>query len=189
MAIKINWFKLNRCLHRDIGYFCIGLTLIFAVSGIALNHVDDWNPNYQVTQEKHFIDDLQRKIDTENFEAWLLKQLNIDAQIKARFWQSPKQYKLFTKQNHTLIIDTVESSVILQKISPRFLLKSFNSLHLNEAKSAWTYYSDFYAAMLIYLAISALFMVKGKKGIKSSRGLLVVAGFFIPAAFVIGYAY
>jgi hypothetical protein len=189
MAKSINWFRLNRNLHRDIGYFCVGLTLIFAISGIALNHVNDWDPNYQVTQTEHAISDIENKINNDDFEPWLLKELNLSSTIKARFWQSPTTYKLFTKNNQTLIINIPKSTVVLQQISPRFLLKSFNFLHLNEARNAWTYYSDFYAALLIYLALSALFMVKGKKGIKSSRGLLVIAGFFIPAAFVVGYAY
>ena len=41
--------KWSRILHRDIGYFFIGTTLIYAISGIALNHMSDWNPNYSVT--------------------------------------------------------------------------------------------------------------------------------------------
>ena len=40
--------KWSRILHRDIGFFFIGTTLIYAISGIALNHMADWNPNYSV---------------------------------------------------------------------------------------------------------------------------------------------
>jgi len=47
---QINGYQLNRSLHRDVGYFCIGLVIIFAVSGIAVNHKDDWNPNYRIEQ-------------------------------------------------------------------------------------------------------------------------------------------
>ncbi|MDA3778792.1 MAG: peptidase, partial [Bacteroidales bacterium] len=44
--------KLNRNIHRDLGYIFFGLTVIYAMSGIALNHLDDWNPNYIInTQE------------------------------------------------------------------------------------------------------------------------------------------
>ncbi len=42
----MNLSKLNRITHRDIGYLIAGLTIIYAVSGIALNHKHDWNPNY-----------------------------------------------------------------------------------------------------------------------------------------------
>ena len=42
----MNLSKLNRVSHRDIGYLIAGLTIIYALSGIALNHKNDWNPNY-----------------------------------------------------------------------------------------------------------------------------------------------
>ena len=98
MSKSINWFKLNRSLHRDIGYFCIGMTLIFAISGIAVNHVEDWSPNYEVTQQRFEIDGLATQIDRDNFEPWLLEQLHIEADVKAKFWESPQRLKLFTKQ-------------------------------------------------------------------------------------------
>ena len=28
-------------IHRDVGYLVVGLTLIYAISGIAVNHIDD----------------------------------------------------------------------------------------------------------------------------------------------------
>ena len=133
MNKDINWFKLNRSLHRDIGYFCIGLTLIFAVSGIALNHLDDWNPNYQVTQETHLIPDINSVINQENFESWLLRKLNIKTKVKARFWQTPTEYKLFTTDNHSLLINAQNNSVVVEQVKARFLLKSLNTLHLNDS--------------------------------------------------------
>ena len=42
----MNLSKLNRVTHRDIGYLIAGLTIIYAISGIALNHKNNWNPNY-----------------------------------------------------------------------------------------------------------------------------------------------
>jgi len=40
--------KWSRILHRDIGFFFIGTTILYGLSGIALNHMSDWNPNYTV---------------------------------------------------------------------------------------------------------------------------------------------
>ena len=47
----MNISKLNRITHRDIGYLIAGLTLIYALSGIALNHKHDWNPNYLIDNQ------------------------------------------------------------------------------------------------------------------------------------------
>ena len=46
--------KLRRLIiatHRDIGYFFAGLTVLYAISGVAVNHIDDWNPNYVIRRE------------------------------------------------------------------------------------------------------------------------------------------
>ncbi len=44
--------KWNRVIHRDLGYIAVGLTLIYAISGFVVNHVHDWNPNYEITHIK-----------------------------------------------------------------------------------------------------------------------------------------
>ena len=44
----MNWRRWNYILHRDIGFLCVGLTLVYAISGVAVNHVKDWNPSYNV---------------------------------------------------------------------------------------------------------------------------------------------
>lgn len=188
MSKSINWFKLNRSLHRDIGYFCIGMTLIFAISGIAVNHVEDWNPNYEVTQQRYKIDGLATQIDRDNFKPWLLEQLHIEADVKAQFWESPQRLKLFTKQDHTIVVSTADNSVLVEQVKPRVVLRSFNFLHLNEARQAWTYFSDAYAVMLIFLSLSALFMVKGRYGAFGKRGWLVVAGIAVPLTFILVYS-
>ncbi len=48
--------KWSRILHRDIGFFFIGATIIYGLSGIALNHLKDWNPNYTVDLEEFTTD-------------------------------------------------------------------------------------------------------------------------------------
>ena len=49
--------KWSRILHRDIGFFFIGASIIYGLSGIALNHLKDWNPNYFVSV-KEFVTEL-----------------------------------------------------------------------------------------------------------------------------------
>ena len=47
----MKWRKLIIATHRDVGYFFAGLTVIYAISGVAVNHIDDWNPNYVIRRE------------------------------------------------------------------------------------------------------------------------------------------
>jgi hypothetical protein len=42
----MRWRRLNNAVHRDLGYLCFGLTIIYVISGVAVNHIDSWNPTY-----------------------------------------------------------------------------------------------------------------------------------------------
>ena len=50
--------KWNRVIHRDAGYIFFGMSIIYGLSGIALNHLDDWNPDYIIHTEEIFLNDL-----------------------------------------------------------------------------------------------------------------------------------
>ena len=41
------WF---RVLHRDLGYLMVGVCLIYAVSGILLNHMNGKDPAFRTTE-------------------------------------------------------------------------------------------------------------------------------------------
>jgi len=180
----INWFRLNRELHRDIGYFCIGLTLVFAISGIALNHVNDWNPNYIVERiERDIV--FKNKLPDEEINQQLMTLFSIDEPIKATYWESPKVYKVFFNAGGTLSVNFLHQQAIFEHVRPRIVFKQFNRLHLNEAKNGWIIFSDIYAGFLIFLSLSALFMVKGKYSPwRFKRGWLVILGGLVPAVYI-----
>lgn len=183
--VKQKAFKLNRNLHRDIGYLCIGFTLIFGISGIALNHIEDWNPNYVVERSIIEIPALATSIEEEGFDDNFLSDNKITIKKRASVWSSPNEYKLFLKDNSTVTFNIKGNQAIYETIKPRLFLKRFNDLHLNNVKKWWTYVSDVYAVCLIYLALSALFMIKGKYGIKGRGGFLTALGFIIPIALIL----
>ena len=112
-------------------------------------------------------------------------KFKIEEVKKGEFWVSPNELKLFYKGDQTVIYLKERNLLIYEELKPRFLLKSFNQLHLNDLKGFWIVISDLYAIILFYLAISALFMVKGKYGIKGRGGILTVIGLIIPAAFIL----
>ena len=39
-----------RVLHRDLGYLMVGVCLIYAVSGILLNHMNGKDPAFRTTE-------------------------------------------------------------------------------------------------------------------------------------------
>ena len=75
--------------------------------------------------------------------------------------------------------------VIEQGRKPRFFLRVANWLHYNRGKQAWTYVADAYAILLLYLAVSGLFMIKGKKGLRWRGAALALAGISVPVVYVV----
>ena len=43
----------SRGLHRHLSFFFSGAVVVYAVSGIAMNHKDTFNPNYEVTRQTY----------------------------------------------------------------------------------------------------------------------------------------
>ena len=43
---RFPWRPWLRAIHRDVGYLAVGLTFVYALSGLAVNHIADWDPNF-----------------------------------------------------------------------------------------------------------------------------------------------
>ncbi len=113
-----------------------------------------------------------------------IKEFKLKERKKGEFWVSPDELKIFFDADQTVVYNKKQGILLYEGLSPRFLLKSFNQLHLNDLKGLWIVISDLYAIILFYLAISSLFMVKGKKGILGRGGILTAIGLIIPAYFI-----
>jgi len=176
-----------RILHRDIGYIAAGLTIIYAVSGIAVNHTSDWNPNYVV--EKDTVKVNLGGLDINNSDAYVksvLNQIDEKGKLKNAFFPDSSTLQIFT-QGNTIVVDIKNQLVVQEKINARHVFKETNFLHLNRAKRVWTYVADIFAVALAFLAISGLFLIKGKKGITGRGAWLTALGILIPIIFWIIY--
>lgn len=180
-------YKLNRVLHRDIGYLTAGFTIIFAVSGIAVNHIQDWNPNYSITKTEKTIPPIELQ-SQEEMVRHVLQYVPLSEPVKSSFRPSPDELRIFFNGS-TLYYNNRTGSVIEERIVERALLFDMNYLHLNHAKKIWTWVSDLFAVFLIFLSISGLFILKGKQGIKGRGAVLTMIGFAIPVLFLLLYRY
>ena len=88
--------KWSRILHRDIGYFFIGTTIIYGLSGIALNHMSDWNPNYSV-EINHFTTNLnlEKTSKTKSNILKLLDKIDSRENYKSHYYSSNTKLKIF----------------------------------------------------------------------------------------------
>lgn len=181
---RFQWRNLLRTVHRDAGNLAIGLTLVYAISGIAVNHIGDgdWDPNFQSYKQTH---ELGGPLEGEDQAVAdkVLARLNIQDKPTEVYRATATELEISLKRR-TLHVDTQSGKVLDEGQNPRFLLRFANWLHLNRGKKAWTYVADGYAAALLLLAFSGMFMLPGKKGLIGRGGIFVLLGIAIPVAYV-----
>lgn len=183
--MKFKWRKWNRIIHRDFGYFFFGMTIIYSLSGIAINHVNDWNPNY-IIKTKNISVSIPDEIN-KNEILNILKILNEEKNYKKHYFPKEDQLKVFLK-NGTLTLNLNSGNGIIEKIKVRPIFKPMNYLHYNPI-TWWTWFSDIFAGALIIIAISGLFILKGKKGITKRGAWLTILGILIPVIYLLIFYY
>ena len=172
--------RLNLVMHRDLGYFFFGMIIIYAISGIAINHLADWNPNY-VSDIKEIKLDQPLNIATLDKEKMIsiLATVGEGEAYNKHFFPDNKSVKIYIKGGTGFInLVTGEGQIVRQK--KRFMFNEFNFLHYNAPKKLWTLFADIFAIALVILAFSGLFIIKGKNGIKGRGGILASAGIILP---------
>ncbi len=184
---RFKWRKWNNILHRDIGYLAVGLTIVFAVSGIAVNHVDSWNPSFNIEYKRVEIAPFDGT-SADGAVAHVLAALKIEEQPKSTFRPSREMLNIYLN-NQTIEINLHTGKGRREIVKERAILHDMNFLHLNHAKKWWTWFSDLYAVALLFLAISGLFVLKGKKGLAGRGKWLTGLGLFIPIFFLLIYKY
>ncbi len=179
---RFQWRAFLRALHRDSGYTAVGLTFVYALSGLAVNHVADWDPNFHDTTATHELG--VRPPGDDAAAATLVRQkLSISETPKEVYREGDVLEILF--EHRTLHVSVESGHIVDEEQKPRFFIRAANWLHLNRGKKAWKYFADAYAVGLLFLATSGLFMLPGRKGL-FGRGLFFVsAGVGLPVVYLL----
>ena len=175
----MNIRKTLRWLHRDFGYLVVGITFIYTVSGIAMNHRQDWNPHYSmITEEINVAANDQMEYSKDEITSILQKFTNHPV-YKKHFITKDATIKVFVEEG-TVIYTPLEGKAELELLKKRPFWFPINRLHLAQTDRIWIWISDAMAVFLLFVAVSGLFLLKGKYGI-TGRGLwLTLLGFAIP---------
>lgn len=178
--------KLLRILHRDFGYFIVGMTIVYALSGIYLNHRHDFNPDYKI-----FITEFQVELPaksglTENDVKTALNSVDDEVVYKKHYLNSQGIIKVFI-ENGEAVIDPETGKGRMQYLQKRPFIYSINKLHRANIGTVWKWVSDIMAVILIFVAVSGLFLLKGKRGFNQWGWWLMVAGIVVPLVFALIY--
>jgi hypothetical protein len=169
-----------RAIHRDVGYSAVGLTVVYAASGIAVNHVADWDPNFTHATMTHELGRLPD--DDEAASRQVLATLGIRDPPKEVYREGDELEVLLERR--TLHVAVATGHVVDEAQRSRFFLRVANWLHLNRGKKAWSYFADAYAAALLFLALSGMFMLPGRKGLLGRGAVFMLLGASIPILYV-----
>lgn len=172
-----------RWLHRELGFFAVGLTLVYAVSGVAVNHAHHWDASYQHTSTESRIEPDGRGPTNEVLPA-VLERLRLEQPVKSTRRAAPELLQVFVEDSkYTVNLDT--GAVLKESIARRPVFFQLNFMHLNKGKGPWTGIADAYAIVLAVLAVTGIFLVKGRRGLSGRGGILMAAGILLPLLYLL----
>lgn len=174
--------------HRDIGYFFVGLIISFAISGIAQNHRGSWNPEQYAYASKNLATQFhlfeKEKINDDTIKKILVQQGIQNHYFGFRIEDDKKEMRIFLDKA-LLTVDMNNGKGVLEFFKTRPLIGQMSILHRENGSSLWILYSDIFAAGLLTIAITGMFMVKGKHSFRKRGFMLTLAGIIIPILLLI----
>lgn len=185
----MKWRKQTRWLHRKLGYIFFGMTIMYGISGIALNHhiARHWTPSTIEKNEKvSGVNSIEKSKVTKSYIDNILEITGEKNNYKSYYFPTDTTLMLYLKHGHINVnINSGEANIIT--VRNRRFFREVNFLHYNKPKQLWTYFSDLFAFSLIVIAVTGLLMAKGKRSIYNKNIILVIIGFTIPLIFLFLY--
>lgn len=175
--------KVCRTLHRDLGFLAVGLTVVYAISGVAVNHAHHWDANYERTL-------VERSIEppgpgpTAEVQPLVLERLGITVPVKGVWRASGEVLQVFVEGGQ-YDVNLATGAVAEHGFAKRPLFFDVNFMHLNSGKAPWTGIADAYAGILLVLAMTGPWLIGGSKGLKGRGGLLMAAGIALPVVYAV----
>lgn len=170
--------RLNIATHRDLGYFFSSLIIIYCISGLALNHVNDWNADFIIKKDTVTIARQYSKAEVTSTIVTDIGKAIGEAKYKVYDFPTDDQVKIYY-DNASLHLNLTTKKGVYERVTRRPGIFQSNLLHRNSIKG-WKYVADVFAVMLIVLSVTGLFVLKGKKGIGGRGKCWIAAGLLPP---------
>jgi hypothetical protein len=165
------------------------MAIIYGASGIALNHhiARHWNASLvEKTESVPGISPVSPEAVTNEDVTHILEGTGEMDNYKQYYFPNDLSMMIYLDKGHILVnLESGETTLV--KIRNRRVFREMNFLHYNKPKQLWTYFADLFGLSMVFLAITGLFMVRGKKGIRGQGAVLMCNVIFIPLTFLLIY--
>jgi hypothetical protein len=167
-----------RVIHRNLGFLAVGLSLVYGVSGVVLNHLGEKDPAFRTVAATLQLP--PHLTESELQTAWATDGKR--PAVKRIRPVDEVHYRLFL-DGGIGVYNAANGVLDYETHRRNHLVYYINRLHYSKAKG-WRPIADTFAVSLIVLAVTGLFIVKGKKGIAGAGKWYLLAGVLIPILFI-----
>ena len=191
MAIKI-WLGTVRQWHWISSALCLVGMLLFALTGITLNHAAQIQAKPQViSQETQAPDVIWQNLVSpaeskaplpDDLAKWLADELNIYAQDRLAEWDDEEIYVSLPRPGGDawLTLDRTNGAVFYES-TDRGWISYFNDLHKGRnTGSVWFWFIDVFAAACVVFCITGLILLYRHAGSRPTTWPLVGLGLVVP---------
>jgi uncharacterized protein len=168
-----------RNLHRDLGYFYIGLIISFALSGIFMNHRDQFHAEkFNVEKKEIEVKLPEEEAIDETYAKNFIKQFQLEDTYRKHKVKGGNLRISYKNTDVEVDLETGKGEIETYTKTP--ILSQMMKLH-KTTSNWWIYYGDIFGISLIIIAITGTIMIPaGKFSFKNRGWKLAVAGIMIP---------
>lgn len=195
---KAFWLKHLHQWHWISSALCLIGMLLFAATGITLNHASQIESKAEVVLQKAQLpEDLRASVEATQEEGkrpippalhdWLQQQWSVDVEQREAEWSDGEIYLSMTRPGGDAWINVdLESGKAEYEQTNRGWISYFNDLHKGRnAGEAWSWFIDVFAVACLIFCITGLFLLQIHAGNRPITWPVVGLGLVIPLVLAI----
>ncbi|MCH2338754.1 PepSY-associated TM helix domain-containing protein [Pseudomonas sp. NPDC047963] len=185
------WFGTLRQWHWISSALCLVGMLLFAITGITLNHAAQIEARSVTTERQATLPQmLQQALLThppatgvpDTLRQWLEDELNIDLTERDAEWSDGELYIALPRPGGDAWLSlTLDSGELLYESTDRGWISYLNDLHKGRnTGAAWSWFIDIFAAVCVLFSLTGLLLLQRHAAGRPTTWPLIGLGLVIP---------
>ena len=189
--MSLSWLGTLRQWHWISSALCLAGMLLFAVTGITLNHVSQISAKPAIeTLEVVLPEPLRAELKSafsqqtlpDSIQDWLQQQLKRSISLTDAEWSADELYVALPRPGGDgwLSIE-LDSGELLYESTDRGWIAYFNDLHKGRnTGAAWSWFIDIFAAICVVFSLTGLWLLLRQSKMRPTTWPVTLAGLLIP---------